>query len=163
MDKPAIDVAYVAELARLDLTDDEKAVFQPQLENIVKYVEKISSVDVDGVPPTLHGHAVVNALREDEVRPSMDREEALANAPGRTGDEFLLPKIVEGFLEKVRLEDPKYVFLVVTYGTSPGACRAIATKILSKNRIKLDAAYSIRMPDTWTPSFDLSDPEFVAD
>ena len=89
MDKPAIDVAYVAELARLDLTDEEKAVFQPQLENIVKYVEKISSVDVDGVPP-------VNALREDEVRPSMDREEALANAPGRTGDEFLLPKIVEG-------------------------------------------------------------------
>ena len=96
MDKPAIDVAYVAELARLDLTDDEKAVFQPQLENIVKYVEKISSVDVDGVPPTLHGHAVVNALREDEVRPSMDREEALSNAPSRVGDEFLLPKIVEG-------------------------------------------------------------------
>ena len=96
MDKPVIDVAYVAELARLDLTEDEKAVFQPQLENIVKYVEKISSVNVDGVPPTLHGHAVVNALREDEVRPSMDREEALANAPGRTGDEFLLPKIVEG-------------------------------------------------------------------
>ena len=96
MEKPAIDVAYVAELARLELTDEEKAVFQPQLENIVKYVEKISSVDVDGVPPTQHGHAVVNALREDVVRPSMDREEALANAPGRTGDEFLLPKIVEG-------------------------------------------------------------------
>ena len=96
MDKPAIDVAYVAELARLDLTDEEKAVFQPQLENIVKYVEKISSVNVDGVPPTLHGHTVVNALRDDEVRPSMSRDEALANAPGRTGDEFLLPKIVEG-------------------------------------------------------------------
>ena len=96
MDKPAIDVAYVAELARLDLTDDEKAVFQPQLENIVKYVEKISSVDVDGVPPTLHGHAVVNALREDEVRPSMDRELALGNAPLRSATEFTLPKIVEG-------------------------------------------------------------------
>ena len=41
-----IDVGYVAELARLELTDEEKAVFQPQLENIVKYVEKISSVDV---------------------------------------------------------------------------------------------------------------------
>ena len=96
MNSSKIDVAYVAELARLDLTEEEKALFQPQLEGIVKYVEKISSVDVDGVPPTLHGHAVVNALREDEVRPSMDREEALANAPGRTGDEFLLPKIVEG-------------------------------------------------------------------
>ena len=96
MSKSVIDVAYVAELARLELTDDEKAVFQPQLENIVKYVEKISSVDVADIPPTMHGRAIVNALREDEVRPSMDREEALANAPGRTGDEFLLPKIVEG-------------------------------------------------------------------
>ena len=96
MNTSRIDVAYVAELARLELTDEEKAVFQPQLEDIVKYVEKIASVDVDGVPPTLHGQAIVNALREDAVRPSMNREEALANAPGRTGDEFLLPKIVEG-------------------------------------------------------------------
>ena len=96
MDKPAIDVAYVAELARLELTDEEKAVFQPQLENIVKYVEKISSVDISDVPPTMHGRATVNALREDEVRPSLDREAALANAPARTGDEFMLPKIVEG-------------------------------------------------------------------
>ena len=96
MNTSKIDVAYVAELARLELTDEEKALFQPQLENIVKYVEKIASVNVDGVPPTLHGQAIVNALREDAVRPSMNREEALANAPGRTGDEFLLPKIVEG-------------------------------------------------------------------
>ena len=46
-----IDVGYVAELARLELTDEEKAVFQPQLEGIVKYVEKISEVNVDGVEP----------------------------------------------------------------------------------------------------------------
>ena len=96
MENPAIDVAYVAELARLELTDEEKAVFQPQLENIVKYVEKISSVDVSDVPPTMHGRAIVNALRADEVRPSLDRETALANAPARTGNEFMLPKIVEG-------------------------------------------------------------------
>ena len=91
-----IDVAYVADLASLELTDEEKAVFQPQLENIVKYVEKISKVDVDGVEPMMHGRPLVNAFREDEVRPSMDREKALANAPARVGDEFLLPKIVEG-------------------------------------------------------------------
>ncbi len=91
-----IDVGYVAELARLELTGEEKAVFQPQLEDIVKYVEKISSVDVDGVEPMMHGRPLVNAFREDEVRPSMDREEALGNAPARVGDEFLLPKIVEG-------------------------------------------------------------------
>ena len=91
-----IDVAYVAELARLELTDEEKAVFQPQLESIVKYVEKISEVDVEGVEPMMHGKALVNAFREDVIRPSMDREAALANAPARVGDEFLLPKIVEG-------------------------------------------------------------------
>jgi aspartyl-tRNA(Asn)/glutamyl-tRNA(Gln) amidotransferase subunit C len=91
-----IDVGYVAELARLELTDEEKSVFQPQLENIVKYVEKISEVDVEGVEPMMHGRTLVNAFREDEVRPSMDRETALANAPRRTENEFYLPKIVEG-------------------------------------------------------------------
>lgn len=96
METPKIDVAYVAELARLELSPEEKAVFQPQLENIVKYVEKISAVDVSDVPPTLNGHDVVNAFREDVVRPSMDREAALANAPARAGNEFMLPKIVEG-------------------------------------------------------------------
>ncbi len=96
MDSGKIDVGYVAELARLELSDEEKALFQGQLEGIVKYVEKISSVDVDGVPPTMHGREIVNAFREDVVRPSMGREEALSNAPRRTDDEFYLPKIVDG-------------------------------------------------------------------
>ena len=78
------------------MSAEEKELFQPQLENIVGYVEKISSVDVEGVEPMMHGRAIVNAFREDEVRPSMSRDEALANAPKRVGDEFLLPKIVEG-------------------------------------------------------------------
>ena len=91
-----IDVAYVANLARLELTDEEKATFQPQLETIVKYVEKIAAVDVAGVEPMMHGRPLVNAFREEVVRPSLDREIALANAPAKVGDEFLLPKIVEG-------------------------------------------------------------------
>lgn len=91
-----IDVGYVAELARLELSAEEKELFQSQLESIVKYVEKISEVDVEGVEPMTHAHARVNAWREDVVSPSMDREAALANAPARLGDEFLLPKIVEG-------------------------------------------------------------------
>ena len=91
-----IDVKYVAELARLELSDAERAVFQPQLEGIVKYVEKISEVDVEGVPPMMHGKEIVNAFREDVVRPSLDKEIALGNAPKRVDDEFLLPKIVEG-------------------------------------------------------------------
>ena len=91
-----IDVSYVAELARIELTDDEKKLFQSQLENIVAYVEKIESVDVEGVEPMMHGRPLVNAFREDVVRPSLATETALANAPNRVGDEFLLPKIVEG-------------------------------------------------------------------
>lgn len=91
-----IDVVYVANLARLELTAEEKATFQPQLETIVKYVEKISAVDVEGVEPMMHGRPLVNAFREDVVKPSLDREVALANAPAKVGDEFLLPKIVEG-------------------------------------------------------------------
>ena len=91
-----IDVKYVSDLARLELTAEEAATFQPQLEGIVKYVEKISEVNVDGVEPMMHGRRLVNAFREDEVRPSLATETALANAPARVGDEFLLPKIVEG-------------------------------------------------------------------
>ncbi len=94
--KMKIDVAYVSELARLELSDEEKSLFQTQLENIVGYVEKISEVDVEGVPPMMHGHDTVNAFREDVVGESLPAETALANAPKRVGDEFLLPKIVEG-------------------------------------------------------------------
>ena len=53
-------------------------------------------MDVEGIEPTMHGRAIVNAFREDTVRPSLDREAALANAPRRTENEFYLPKIVEG-------------------------------------------------------------------
>ncbi len=91
-----IDVAYVAELARLELTDEEKALFQPQLEGIVKYVDKIAEVDVSDVEPMAHGASVKNVFRDDVVTPSLPAEDALANAPKRVGDEFLLPKIVEG-------------------------------------------------------------------
>lgn len=91
-----IDVAYVSELARLELTEEEKTLFQAQLESIVGYVEKISEVDVEGVPPMMHGHDTVNAFRDDVVGESLPAETALANAPKRVGDEFLLPKIVEG-------------------------------------------------------------------
>ncbi len=90
-----IDVAYVAELARLELTPDEHRLFQQQLELIVRYVDKIGELDVSGIEPTMHGQAVVNVFREDVVLPSCDRERVLGNAPERNGYEFRLPKIVE--------------------------------------------------------------------
>ena len=91
-----IDVGYVAELARLELSEEEKAVFQPQLEGIVDWVDQLKKVDIEGVEPMTNGYGVVNAMREDEVAPSLDHEIALGNSPARVGDEFLLPKIVEG-------------------------------------------------------------------
>lgn len=90
-----IDVAYVAELARVELTPEEKSLFQKQLETVVRYVEKIGQLDVSGIEPTMHGQALANVFREDVVVPSVDRERALANAPLRSGFEFKLPKIVE--------------------------------------------------------------------
>ncbi|MBQ7190140.1 MAG: Asp-tRNA(Asn)/Glu-tRNA(Gln) amidotransferase subunit GatC [Kiritimatiellae bacterium] len=93
--KPSIDVRYVAELARLDLTSEELELFQSQLSSIVQYVEKISELDVSDIQPTMHGQKLVNAFREDVVQPSFDRDAALDNAPARHGFEFKLPKIVE--------------------------------------------------------------------
>ncbi len=95
MDKNTIDVNYVAELARLKLTDEESQLFQSQLGTIVQYVEKIRELNVEGVEPTLHGQDLCNAFRKDVVVPSMDREDALNNAPARHDTEFMLPKIVE--------------------------------------------------------------------
>ncbi|MBO7654623.1 MAG: Asp-tRNA(Asn)/Glu-tRNA(Gln) amidotransferase subunit GatC [Kiritimatiellae bacterium] len=95
MSETKLDVRYVAELARLELTEEETSLFERQLGMIVQYVEKIGELDVDGIEPTLHGQSRVNAFREDTVVPSMDHEAALRNAPDRHGEEFKLPKIVE--------------------------------------------------------------------
>jgi aspartyl-tRNA(Asn)/glutamyl-tRNA(Gln) amidotransferase subunit C len=90
-----LDVAYVANLARLYLTDEEIATFQPQMEHIVGYVRQIDALDVSGVEPTSHAVAVVNVLREDKSRPGLDHERVMANAPDEANDLFAVPKIVE--------------------------------------------------------------------
>jgi aspartyl-tRNA(Asn)/glutamyl-tRNA(Gln) amidotransferase subunit C len=90
-----IDVAYVAHLARLDLEPEVCARFQHQLETVVGYVRKIGELNVDGIEPTSHGQPVYNVFRADVVRPGLDRERVLANAPARIEDEFKVPRIVE--------------------------------------------------------------------
>lgn len=90
-----IDVAYVAELARIALSDDECKTFQGQLETIVNYVEKINELDLVNIKPTMHGQVSTNFFREDIVQPSLDRDGVLGNAPACTDSEFKLPKIVE--------------------------------------------------------------------
>jgi aspartyl-tRNA(Asn)/glutamyl-tRNA(Gln) amidotransferase subunit C len=90
-----IDVKYVAHLARLSLTDEEEQKLGAQLSSILGYVEKLKEVDVSGVEPTAHAFPLVNVTRPDEVRPSMEHEEALRNAPAQANGLFIVPKIVE--------------------------------------------------------------------
>ena len=85
------DVLHVARLARLQLTESEVERFQEQLSAILDAVSKVQELDLAGVPPTSHPLDVVNVWREDEPRPSLPVEEALANAPGRRGDLFEVP------------------------------------------------------------------------
>jgi aspartyl-tRNA(Asn)/glutamyl-tRNA(Gln) amidotransferase subunit C len=92
---PEMDINHVAHLARLELSDEEKAQLSAQLAGILSYVAKLSEVDVTGVEPTAHAIPLSNVLRKDEVRPSIERERILANAPETARDLFIVPKIVE--------------------------------------------------------------------
>ena len=85
------DVLHVAALARLDLTEDEIARLEVQLNDILEAVGKVSELDLSDVPPTSHPLDVVNAFRPDEPRPSLSLDEAFANAPEREGDAFRVP------------------------------------------------------------------------
>ncbi|AAR36773.1 Asp-tRNA(Asn)/Glu-tRNA(Gln) amidotransferase subunit GatC [Geobacter sulfurreducens] len=89
------DVEHVATLARLELTEDEKDRFTGQLDAILAYVEKLNELDTDGIIPTSHAVPVENAFREDEVRPSIGVENALANAPDRVEGFFRVPRVIE--------------------------------------------------------------------
>jgi len=84
-------VLHVARLARLDLTDDEVGTMSRELSAVLDHIEKIGELDLDDVPATSHVVDVVNALRPDEPRPSLPREQALANAPEVVDDGFGVP------------------------------------------------------------------------
>lgn len=92
---PEMDINHVAHLARLELTDAEKAQFSAQLKDILVYVEKLGECDVTGIEPTAHAVPLSNVLRKDEVRPSIETGKVLANAPEQARDLFIVPKIVE--------------------------------------------------------------------
>ena len=91
------EVRRIAELARLNLSEEEERVFASQLSAILDYVELLKELDVSAVLPMTHALAQgeVAPLREDLVRPSLSAEEALANAPAREGTCFKVPRIIE--------------------------------------------------------------------
>jgi len=95
MDGGGIDVAYVAHLARLTLSEDEISTFQSQLEGIVGYVRNISQLDLSDIEPTSHAQLVQNVFRADEVAPGLDQDVVLKNAPTVMDGQYCVPKIVE--------------------------------------------------------------------
>lgn len=95
MPSEKIDIDYVARLARIDLTDEEKQTFTAQLEDILAYVEKLNSVDVSGVEPMAHAFPLENVLDEDVPHDPLPVEDALRNAPAQRDNQVVVPKVVE--------------------------------------------------------------------
>ena len=88
------DVRKVAQLARLELPEDEVITYADQLQEILGYIEQLQKVDTTGIPPTTRAVEVVNVLREDCAELTETREELLDLAPNREGDFFRVPKIL---------------------------------------------------------------------
>jgi aspartyl-tRNA(Asn)/glutamyl-tRNA(Gln) amidotransferase subunit C len=89
------DVEHVAHLARLHLTDDEIDRMQSQLSNILEAIETLRDVDTSQVGPTASVIQLENVMRDDDVRPGLTREAALANAPLRDGPFLRVPTVLE--------------------------------------------------------------------
>jgi aspartyl-tRNA(Asn)/glutamyl-tRNA(Gln) amidotransferase subunit C len=84
-------VLHVARLARLELSEPEVERMASELSSILDHIEKISALDLEGVPETTHVVEVASALRADEPRPSLPRDVVLASAPAVTDDGFSVP------------------------------------------------------------------------
>ncbi len=89
------DVEHVARLARLALSESERARMREQLSAILQYIDKLKAIDVEGVEPTSHAVPLVNVMRDDEPGPCLPQADALANAPDRVGELFRVPRIIE--------------------------------------------------------------------
>jgi aspartyl-tRNA(Asn)/glutamyl-tRNA(Gln) amidotransferase subunit C len=88
------EVAYLAHLARIDLTDAELDHLAPQLAQIIESVAKVSEVATEDIPPSSHAISFTNVFRPDELRPGLSREEALSGAPEVEQGRFSVPRIL---------------------------------------------------------------------
>ena len=94
MSQPAIEVKRIAELARLELTQDEIAKFQPQLEKILGHVETLTALDVSGVEATSYSASIFGRMRDDVPHESLPPEAVLQNAPDQAQGQIRVPKVV---------------------------------------------------------------------
>jgi aspartyl-tRNA(Asn)/glutamyl-tRNA(Gln) amidotransferase subunit C len=88
------DVEKIADLARLYITEEEKEKYTVQLNVILEYMEQLNTVDTENVEPLSHPLELVNVVRKDEVKPSLSAEDALKNAPEKSGNYFKVPKVI---------------------------------------------------------------------
>jgi aspartyl-tRNA(Asn)/glutamyl-tRNA(Gln) amidotransferase subunit C len=90
------DVERIARLARLELTEHEKDLLTPQLSNFLAFAEQVQQVATAGVPPTSHPLAAPGAWRDDVARPSLDRAEAVSQAPEADAERglFKVPRVL---------------------------------------------------------------------
>ena len=93
MDKKIVE--GVAHLARIELKPDELEKLSGQLEHILQFIDKLKEVDLKNVAPTSHAITVNNVLRKDDPRESLSLDQALANAPSKKGNFFVVPKVIE--------------------------------------------------------------------
>jgi aspartyl-tRNA(Asn)/glutamyl-tRNA(Gln) amidotransferase subunit C len=89
------EVEYVAHLARLEFTEEEKGKFTSQLNDILTYMDMLNRIDTANVEPMSHAIALNNAFRDDHVGTSLDHEHSLANAPEARGPFFKVPRVIE--------------------------------------------------------------------
>jgi aspartyl-tRNA(Asn)/glutamyl-tRNA(Gln) amidotransferase subunit C len=87
-------VEYLARLSRLALTEEEVPVYERQLTDILGLMEKLSTIDVSGVPDTVHVLGQTNVFRPDEPAPSLSRDDVLANAPETRDGCFAVPRVI---------------------------------------------------------------------
>jgi len=88
-------VEYVAHLGRLDLEPHEIDLYTDQLDRILQYMDKLNTLNTEGIEPTSHAIPVECLLREDLVKESLEIESSLQNAPERKGNFFKVPPIIE--------------------------------------------------------------------
>ena len=89
------EVEHIAKLARLQLTDEQKARYRGQLEAILEHVAKLQELDTQDVPPTASVSVGQMPLRADESRPGLSKDELLKNAPKQDDDQFKIPPVFE--------------------------------------------------------------------
>ena len=89
------EVLHIAQLARVGLSEEDVATFQEQLSEILDHFETLKALDTEGVEPTSHPLSLESVMRPDEVRPSLPRDEVLANAPLADADAFRVRAVLE--------------------------------------------------------------------